>query len=150
MITSNDLFDLHYSFVLIRDNISCPQNAQILKTISTTVLSQCDSDNSIRKALSQIGIVDSEKWRFVFCENVYTFRKLITNQKAMLTLSKICAILCQLIEEEKFEQAYDFADSIHFVPLIIEKNMKISVRKLKKLTREYRKKWKEKRIYSIW
>ena len=147
MITSNDLFDLHYSFVLIRDNIFYPQNAQILKALSEVVLSQCDSDNSIRKSLSKIGIVDSEKWRFVFCENVYTFRKLITNQKAMLTLSKICAILCQLIEEEKFEQAYDFADSIHFVPFLIEKDMTVSSKKMKKLTKKYRKKWKEKLVF---
>lgn len=141
MITSNDLFDIYYSFLLIRNDIKYELNIQILDQISKVVLNKCDEENSIRKGIANINSLDLNTWQFVFCNNVYTFRKLVKNRKILVIISKMCQVLKKLIESKSFEQAHDFVDAIHFVPIIVEKREKISLNLIKKLTKNYRKKW---------
>lgn len=143
-MTSNDLFDLYFSFLLIRHDIFYELNDLILEKISETVHIESESENNIRLAISKINGIDKEKWEFAFHSNVYTYRRLLKNNDVKNTILKFCDHLKSLIVNKKYEQAYDFVDSIHFVPILIEKNMFISSRKIRKLTQKYRKKWKVK------
>ena len=59
----------------------------------------------------------------------------------MFFLGKICEILKNLIEEKRYDQAYDWVDAIHYIPLIIKANKKTSDCDTKKLIKEYEKKW---------
>lgn len=54
MITNNDLFDIYYVFVLIRNDIKYDLNAQIVKNVAEAILERCDEHNRIRKAISSI------------------------------------------------------------------------------------------------
>ena len=147
MITSNDLFDIYYSLLLIRNDINNKLNVQLLKSISDAIISKSDSENKVRIALSKIENINSEKWYFCFSNNVYTFRYFITDEKTLDMLCKIITTLSDLILENKWEQAYDFVDSIHFVPILIEQDKVFSPRKIKKATKAYRKKWKVKSVF---
>lgn len=147
MITSNDLFDIYYSLLLIRNDINNKLNVQVLKSISDAIISKSDSENKVRLALSKIENINSEKWCFCFSNNVYTFRYFITDEKTLDMLCKIITTLSDLLLENKWEQAYDFVDSIHFVPILIEQDKVLSPRKIKKTTKAYRKKWKVKSVF---
>ena len=78
--------------------------------------------------------------------NVYTFRRILKNSDAKNMVLNLCNHLRSLIVDRKYEQAYDFVDSIHFIPILIEKNMRIASKKIKKITKKYRKTWKVKSL----
>ena len=141
MITSNDLFDLYYSFLLIRNDIVYELNIEVLEKIYNIILSERKEDNSIRRGLASIHFLDSEKWNFVFYDNLYVYTEFIKDKKTIYVLAKLCQILKELIETKKFDQAYDLVDAIHFIPLLIQKKKNISLRVLKKITKTYTKKW---------
>ena len=145
-MTSNDLFDLYFSFLLIRNDIFYKLNDQILENISKTILIDSNSENIVRMAISQIDGIDEEKWKFAFHNNVYTFRRILKNSDAKNMVLNLCNHLRSLIVDRKYEQAYDFVDSIHFIPILIEKNMRIASKKIKKITKKYRKTWKVKSL----
>ena len=148
MITSNDLSDIYYSLLLIRNDIKYELNAQILKSIADAVISKSDSENIIRIALSKIEGINHEKWSFSFFNNVYTFRYSIVDEKILNMLHRIFTTLSDLIVQNKWEQAYDFVDAIHFIPILIQQNTALNSRKIKKITKTYRKKWRVKSAFS--
>lgn len=141
MTTSNDLYDIYYSLLLIRDNIRCNENSIILEQISRVICSECIQDNLIRRSISSLDGVDTVKWGFAFHDNVYTFRELIKDDYSLKILKKICLILKELLETKKYEQAYDFVDALHFVPVIIAKKGKLMFNEIKKIEESYTKKW---------
>lgn len=140
MITTNDLFDLYYSFLLIRDDIKYELNSQILSEISKALLDTCDGDNCLRKILSQIEGLDRTKWGFVLHNNCYTFQRLVRDRKLLCIISEICLYLKLLIDKECFEEAYDFVDSIHYIPLLIEEKGNVNIRTVRALIKRYSKK----------
>ena len=121
MITSNDLYDIYYSFLLIRGNIVYTANPMIVDAISKTLWSECEEDNLIRMSIASLSGIDRKTWGFVFHNNYYTFREIVKDEMTLKFLHEICLKLKELLELEKFDQAYDFVDTIHSVPLIISK-----------------------------
>lgn len=141
MITTNDLFDLYYSFVLIRYDIRYELNPQILAQLSETLKCECNEDNLVRKSLASLIPKNSDKWNFVFFNNFYTYRELIKDEYTIRLLVNICVILKELLELKNYEKAYDLVDAIHYIPILIQKNEKITNKKARKILKNYTQKW---------
>lgn len=141
MITTNDLYDIYYALVLIRHDVECRVNCEVLESISSAIRSDYAGDNSVRMAIREIADIDREKWGFAFHENVYTYREPIKDGYTTKILGKVVRILMGAMECGEFQRAYDFVDAVHFIPLIVAKGDRLSVRLLGKLTKEYAKKW---------
>lgn len=141
MITSNDLFDLHYTLVLIRNDIKYELNPQILKAISKTILSHSNEENAIRKEIASIPLIDYSKWGFVLHNNLYVFNELIKDQETLSIIAQTCNFLQHLIETGKFDQAYDFVDAVHYIPILAHQRKKLTRHLIKSITRQYSKKW---------
>ena len=141
IITSNDLFDLYYALVLIRNDIKYELNPQILKAISKTILSHNNGENAIRKEIASVPLIDYSKWGFVLHHNLYVFCEIVKDQETLYIIAQMCNFLQRLIEAGKFDQAYDFADSIHYIPILAQQRKKITRHLIKSITRRYAKKW---------
>ena len=140
MISSNALYDLYFSFVLIRDDIHYDLNIQILRKIEQTIMSGRCENNSLRSALAGIVSIDPQKWGFVFHQNYYTYTELIKDEQFLGLLIEACKELCWLITHNEYEQAYAFVDAVHFLPVLIIKSPKKAVRLFKKIVKPYTKK----------
>ena len=141
MITSNDLFDIYYAFLLIRNDIGYELNSLVLDRIANSINS-CVGDNAIRVGLSTIDGLDSSKWEFAFHNNLYTYRKLYNDIRITNLLTKLCLFLKQLIDASQLEQAYELTDAIHFFPILIDDNDGIiSQKAIKRCLKGYQKKW---------
>ena len=140
MITSNALYDIYYTFLLIRYDIQFDLNPAILDKIIEVVKAEKCEDNSIRIALSSIDGLDSVKWKFVYHNNLYVYTEIIKNREYIFTIANICVLLKKLIEARSFDQAYDFVDSIHFLPILM-KDKTINKNRFWKQTKQYRGKW---------
>ena len=144
MISKNDLYDISAAFVVIRSKIRYELNGVILSEIIQVLKlgSQALEDNQIRKAIASIENLDQERWYFVYHNNLYVNRWLLKNEQIYQLLIKVCDTLKQLLEEKKYERAYDLVDTIHCLPDIIAENHFLVTKSYwKTYVESYRKKW---------
>lgn len=143
MINRNDLYDITFALIIIRNNIREKLNSQILSQM-VKVLEEENSteDNQIRKAISSIEGLDYEHWFFVYHSNVYVHHQILYETYIYDLLVKIFdSLICELSNEE-FDKAYDLADSFHCLPEIIaDNNFKIPKSFWKTFVKYYRDKW---------
>lgn len=144
MISQYDLYDLSAVLVAIRSDIQYEYNSMILsKIIQVLELNgQTFEDNQVRKALASIKDLDQERWCFVYHNNVYVNHWMLKNKQVYQLLIKACETFKQLLDEEKYEEAYDLADSIHCLPdIIAENHFSVTNSFWKTHIEVYRKKW---------
>ena len=78
MINKNDLYDITFALVVIRNNITEKLNLQILsQMIKVLETVNNTEDNQIRKAISSINGLDYEHWFFVYHNNVYVNHQML-------------------------------------------------------------------------
>lgn len=141
MITNNDLFDIYYVFVLIRNDIKYDLNAQIVKNVAEAILERCDEHNRIRKSISSIVASGDTSWNFAHHHNHYVYYELIKDQFAIAALYRFCVVLSQMLENYDYERAYDFVDCIHHIPILISREKKLTNRDIRMADRKFREKW---------
>lgn len=142
MIALNDLYDLYYTFVLIRADIHYGLNYRILDEIEQVIIDECYSDNVIRTRLAAINSIDSKKWNFVFHNNVYVYTELLKDKNSLSVIAEMCRVIKKAIEAKDFERASEFVDAFHYIPLLIVKNKKAGVKTAKKRLNKFKKKWR--------
>ena len=141
MITQNELNDLSFCITLIRNDIKSKENIFIINAL-LGILGEYDSlieNNEIRKSLRKIpGLAD--KWAFIRYENYYVKTIIIDNYKSQKLLYDMLLSLQLLLEDGKFDQAFDLADTMHVLPDIIADNkgepQKAFLKSLLSLTKE--------------
>ena len=141
MILSNELDDIYYCFVLIRADIRADCNVLVLEGIIKAILEKPDGNN-VRSQISKIEKLDLTKWVFAFHHHYYTYKTFIKDEGTIKYLSCLCAFLKHLLELKKYEEAYDFVDSIHNLPIIAKRRGVLTKLNIKRTTKEYRRKWK--------
>lgn len=145
MITQNELYDLSFVISLIRSEITNPNNISVLNLILPLLenTSQLVENNSIRKALLHLTQLNA-KWEFIKYENYYVktliFKDTAVQKELFLSLSELRALL----QAQKFDQAFDLADTLHVLPEIIADNKgKIPNSYQKAFKKPYQKRWKK-------
>ena len=143
MLFQYDLYDLYAVFTEIRHDIQYKYNINILDTlIDILKYDEPMEDNMIRKAVSAISELDNERWSFVYYNNLYVYHKRITLPYINKLLYSICLSLKEALSDENFEMAYDIADCIHCLPLImVDKKDKELKKLIKERIKYYQKKW---------
>ena len=124
MISQNDLYDLEFSLICIRNDIKYKFNQEILSKI-IFVLKETDTifeDNQIRKALASIKGLDQKRWYYVYHNNVYVNRRFLKNKLIYQLFIKLCEELNNILKNNNYEKAYDLVDSFHCLPNIIAEN----------------------------
>lgn len=151
MLTRNDLYDMTYVLICVRNHIECEMNVKVLQQIENVInnLYVCDSpDNRIRRALAELNLQE-KKWEFVYHENFYVQRQFLKNGEIYAILKKMCNCLIQLLEKKQYVQAYDLADAFHCLPDVIA-NSSFTIPKSywKIYIYAYRKKWAPKFLFE--
>lgn len=144
MVSKYDLYDLSAVLVNIRSDIQYELNSVILsKVIEVLKLNdQTFQDNQVRKAIASIKNLDQERWYFVYHNNVYVNHRILKNKQVYQLLIKACETFKQLLDDEKYEEAYDLVESIHCLPdIIAENNFLITKSYWQTNIEDYRKKW---------
>lgn len=143
MISQNDRYDMTYAFSVIRSQIRCENNGEILtKIISALNEDEPYEENQIRKALATIQGLDRERWNDVYHHNVYVRHKLLKQKSVYRLLVKLCEELQNLLSAGLFERAYDFIDSYHCLPdILADHHFQIPKSYWKIYVQPYRKKW---------
>lgn len=143
MISQNDLYDMTFALSTIRNNISDETNKTILNKI-VCVLNDNNNfeDNQIRKAISSIKELNSEKWSIVYHNNTYVKHQFLKDKEINDLLIKLCKELIRILETKNFERAYDLSDSFHCLPNIIaDNNFRIPKSFWKTYIKDYSNKW---------
>lgn len=143
MINKNDLYDLSFVLISIRNDIREESNTKILRQIITVLETEnTTEDNQIRKAISSIEGLDNERWFFASHNNVYVNHQLLKNENTYALLVKLLQSLNDVLCQEEFDKAYDLVDCFHCLPEIIADN-KLSIPKSfwKTFVKSYRNKW---------
>ena len=143
MIDKNDLYDIAFSLVTIRNNIYEKSNMQVLHEIINALQTEDNvEDNQIRKIISSIEGLDCDRWFFVYHNNIYVNHQVLKNTNIYGLLVKLLQTLYCLINQEKFDEAYDLVDSFHNLPEIIADNhLTIPKSVWKTFLKCYRNKW---------
>lgn len=144
MITKNDLYDIAYAWTLIRNEVTYDLNYTIISRIEQTLRSDASNCelNQIRIAIASIPDLDSQKWGYVYHNNVYVYCQVIRDKLIIELLINLCILINQLIKECKNEQVYDLLDCCHCLPYIIaDNNLLIPSSYWKNNIRQYRQKW---------
>lgn len=129
-----ELFDLYSIFCLLRsqvnsDNFSLIESSNILNIL----LEEFEKEdkiiqpNAIRKVLrdAKISMLE-ELWAPLYIDNVYTyFGSLINDKKELYYLVLAIKKLHFLCDGCYRQQAYDFLDTIHFMPILIAEQKKL-------------------------
>ena len=157
MISQNDLYDIAFALISIRNDIKYNSNTEVLSQI-IRVLEYKEKeyeDNQVRKALSSIEGLDKERWFYVYHNNVYVNHLFLTNRYIYELLIKMCQESICTLETQEFERANDLIDCYHCLPIIIAENhLCIPKSYWKTYIRPYRDKWdksflvKEQKNYS--
>ena len=82
MISQNDLYDITFAYITIRNDIQYKLNSEILSKI-IRVLRYDDKkyeDNQVRKALADLKGLDQEKWYYVYHNNIYINHQFLKNR----------------------------------------------------------------------
>lgn len=143
MINKNDLYDITFALIIIRNNITEKSNPQILAQMIKVLGEKNNTeDNQIRKAISSIDGLDREYWFFVYHNNVYVNHQMLNKADIYALLVKLFqSLICELNKKE-FDKAYDLADSFHCLPEIIaDNNFAIPKSFWKTFVKDYRSKW---------
>ena len=143
MINKNDLYDMTFALIKIRNNI-CDETVIPIFSQMINVLEEKNNteDNQIRKAISSIDKLDREQWFFVYHNNVYVNHQILKNPNIYVLLVKLFkSTICEL-HEKKFDKAYDLVDSFHCLPeMIADNNFTIPKSFWKTYVKFYRDKW---------
>lgn len=145
MITQNELYDLSFILVLIRSDITNPNNVIVLDLIISLLKdeSKLIENNQLRKTLYPLTQL-SEKWEFVKHENYYVRTLIFKDLTVQKEVLKNLTDLKLLLQSEKFEQAYDLVDALHDLPTMIADNKGVIPKNYWKLyIQPYCKKWKK-------
>lgn len=151
MISQNDLYDMAYAFVLIRNNIQYQFNSEILsKIVLVLKYEQIEyEDNQVRKALADIQGLNQEQWNFVYHNNVYVNHRLLKSTYIYKMLIKLCEESIIALKNQEFERAYDLIDCYHCLPDIIADNhLSIPKNYWKVYIKPYRDRWDKKFFVS--
>ena len=143
MINKNDLYDISFALVLIRNNITERSNPQVLAQMIKVIEDKNNTEeNQIRKAVSSIDGLDRERWFFAYHNNVYVNHQVLKKADIYDLLVKLFRILIDELNKKEFDRAYDLADSFHCLPEIIaDNNFTIPKSFWKTFVKEYRSKW---------
>lgn len=143
MINKNDLYDITFALIIIRNNITEKVNPQILSQMIKVLEEKNNTeDNQIRNAISSIGGLDREYWFFAYHNNVYVNHQMLDKADIYALLIKLFqSLICEL-NKKMFDKAYDLVDSFHCLPEIIaDNNFTIPKSFWKTFVRDYRRKW---------
>jgi len=143
MINKNDLYDIAFALIIIRNNITEKSNPKILSQMIKVLEEKNNTeDNQIRKAISSIDGLDREYWFFAYHNNVYVNHQMLNKADIYALLVKLFqSLFCELNKKE-FEKAYDLADSFHCLPEIIaDNNFTIPKSFWETFVKDYRSKW---------
>ena len=143
MINKNDLYDISFALIRIRNNITEKSNSQILSQMIKVLEEENNTeDNQIRKAISIIDGLDREYWFFAYHNNVYVNHQMLNKADIYALLVKLFqSLICELNKKE-FDKAYDLADSFHCLPEIIADNNFVVPKSFwKTFVKDYRSKW---------
>lgn len=145
MITQNDLLDLHVILCTIRNYPDAQENKVIISTIINEVNTNIKSENMFRVSLSNLGILDKEKWGIVYHQNWYPYMVIIKNYEVYRVLNEALKSLLAAINEPNYDKVRDLADVLHNLPImIIENSYRIPKSFFRKEVMNYRKKWDNK------
>lgn len=143
MINKNDLYDITFALIVIRNNITEKLNLQILSQMIKVLEEENNiEDNQIRKAISSIDGLDREHWFFAYYNNIYVNHQMLNKADIYALLVKLFQrLICELNQKE-FDKAYDLVDSFHCLPEIIaDNNFTIPKSFWKTFVKGYRSKW---------
>ncbi len=144
MISQNDLYDITFAYITIRNDIQYKLNSEILSKI-IRVLRYDDKkyeDNQVRKALADLKGLDQEKWYYVYHNNIYINHQFLKNRYIYELLIKLCEESIYTLKTQNFEKAYDLLDCYHCLPDIIANNhFRIPKKYWKTYIKPYRDKW---------
>lgn len=143
MINKNDLYDITFALVTIRNNITAKSNPEILSQIIKVLEEENNTeDNQIRKALSSIDGLDREHWFFVYHDNVYVNHQMLNKTNIYVLLIKLIQSLILALDKKAYGKAYDLVDSFHCLPEIIADNHFVIPKSYwKTFIKKYRRKW---------
>lgn len=144
MIYKHDLYDMAKAFTHIRYDIKEKSNQEILYSIISVLNKGYENseDNQIRRALQMLKGLDSERWYYVYHDNVYTHHYLLKEEKIYRLFVKLCEETLIFLEQKNYERAYDLIDAYHCLPEIIaDNNLSIPKKYWKTFIKSYRKKW---------
>ena len=112
------------AFIHIRHDIQEKNNRDILFSIISVLNKgrENSEDNQIRRALRALKGLDSERWYYIYHDNVYTHHYLLKDENIYKLLGKLCQETILLLEQSNFERAYDLVDAYHCLPEIIANN----------------------------
>lgn len=143
MINKNDLYDITFALIIIRNNITEKTNPQILSQMIKVLEEKNNTeDNQIRKAISSIDGLNRECWFFAYHNNVYVNHQMLNKANIYDLLVKLFQSLSCELNKKNFNKAYDLADSFHCLPEIIaDNNFRIPKSFWKTFVKGYRSKW---------
>ena len=143
MINKNDLYDITFALIIIRNNITEELNSKILAQMIKVLEEENNTeDNQIRKAISSIDGLDCERWFFVYHNNVYVNHQILNKADIYALLVKLFQDLIFELNKKDFDKAYDLVDGFHCLPEIIaDNNFTIPTSFWKTFVKEYRRKW---------
>lgn len=133
-ISMYELFDLYSIFCLLRSQVNSDNYSLIdSSNIFNILLEEFEEGdkiiqpNAIRKALRNAKIpMLEELWEPLYIDNVYTyFGSLIKDRKNLYYLVLAIQKLHFLYNGGYRQQAYDFLDTIHFMPILIAEQKKL-------------------------
>lgn len=144
MISQNDLSDITYALVAMRNDIQYRFNSEILSKIIQVLRSSEKEydDNQVRKALANVQGLDQKRWYYIYHNNVYVNRRFLKNKYAYEILIKLCEESIHALKTRNFEKAYDLIDSYHCLPdIMANNNFLIPKSYWKTYIKPYRDKW---------
>ncbi len=144
MISQNDLYDITFALVAIRNDIQYRFNSEILsKIIQVLRYTQKEfEDNQVRKALADVQGLDQERWYYIYHNNVYVNHRFLTNKYAYEILIKLCEESINILKTKNFERVYDLIDCYHCLPdIMADHHFCIPKNYWKTYIKPYRDKW---------
>ena len=143
MLSQNDLYDLYYAFVCMRNHADDVVNRDILAGISNVLNDGQASfeDNQIRKAIACLEGLHHD-WHYVHHNNVYVTQRILKNREVYQLFSTVCCESVKLLDTCQTEQFCALMDAVHALPLILADNHLLIPRSYwKTYIKPYRKKW---------
>lgn len=146
MICQYDLYDISFALTLIRSDIENEINEKILSKIilvlDEKMVETIFEENQIRKSVAEVIDLDEERWKWVYCNNLYVNIRLIKDKQIYRLLKKTCSQLHCEINRKNYEKSFDLVDCIHCLPNIIaDNNFTVPKKYWKIYVKPYRKKW---------
>ena len=153
MVGVYDLYDLYAVFIRIRHCPDSPANLPIINSIISALKDKENCElNQIRRAIrSAEGYQKNEAFAFAETDNVYSYMPLpfLKDDYVYEVLIAACAEMSDVLKKGNQERAYDLADCLHNLPImIVENNYAIPKRFWKNEVKRYREKHNRVFLYS--